>query len=69
MALCASFDRIREFVLSHALLLRNDGGEVDGGGATQDVVFPVLRMCPNLNHMGALRRRKRGQGGGGWRQQ
>ena len=25
-ALCASFDRIREFILSHALSFRNDGG-------------------------------------------
>ena len=64
MALCASFDRIREFVLSHALLFRNDGGEVDGSGAPQDAVFPVLHAHPNQNHMGALRRRKRGQGGG-----
>ncbi len=69
MALCVSFDRIREFVLSHALLFRNDGGEVDGGGATQDAVFPVLRACLNLNPMGALRRRRRWQGGGGQRQQ
>ncbi len=68
-SLCASFDRIREFLLSHALLFRNDGGEVDGGGATQDVVFPVLRAHPNLNPMGESRRRRRGQGGGGWWQQ
>ncbi len=68
MALCASFDRTREFVLSHALLFRNDGREVDGGGATQDAVFPVLRTRPNLNPMGASRRRRRGQGGGGRRQ-
>ncbi len=60
MALCASFDRIREFVLSHALLFRNNGREVDGSGATQDAAFPVLRARPNLNHMGASRRRKRG---------
>ncbi len=58
-----SFDRVREFVLSHVLLFRNDGGEVDDGGATQDAVFPVLRARPNLNHMGASRRRRRGQGG------
>ncbi len=68
MALCASFDRIREFVLSHALLFHNNGGEVDGGGATQDAVFPILRAHPNLHHMGASRRRRRGQEGGGWRQ-
>jgi hypothetical protein len=43
-------------------LFRNDGGEVDGGGATQDAVFPVLRAHPNLNHMGASRRRRRGRG-------
>jgi hypothetical protein len=58
-----SFDRIREFVLSHAFLFRSDGGEVDGSGATQDAVFPVLRAHPNLNPMGALRKRRRGQGG------
>ena len=69
MALCASFDRIREFVLSHALLFHNNGGEVDGGGATQDAVFPVLRARPNLNPIGASRRRRRGQRGGGRRQQ
>jgi len=38
-------------------------GKVDGGGATQDAVFPVLRARPNLNPMGASRRRRRGQGG------
>jgi hypothetical protein len=68
-ALCTSFDRIRDLVLSHALLFRNNGGEVDGSGATQDAVFPVLRARPNLNHMRALRRRRRGQGGEGGRQQ
>ncbi len=60
MALCASFDRIREFVLSHTLLFRNDGGEVDGSGATQDAIFPVLSERLNLNPMGASRRRRRG---------
>jgi hypothetical protein len=55
-----SFDRIKEVVLSHALLFRNNGGEVDGGGATQDAVFPVLHVHPNLNPMNALRRRRRG---------
>ncbi len=60
MALCASFDRIREFVLSHALLFRNDGEEVDGGGASQDAAFPVLSARPNLNPKGASRRRRRG---------
>ncbi len=69
IALCASFDRIREFILSNALLFRNDGMEVDGGGVTQDAVFPLLHVHPNLNHMGASRRRRRGQGGGGRRQQ
>jgi hypothetical protein len=64
----ASFDRIREFVLSHALLFRNNGGVVDGGGATQDAVIPVLPAHPNLNPMGASRRRRRGRGGGGRRQ-
>ena len=44
-------------------MFRNDGGEVDGGGATQDAVFPVLRARPNLNPMGASRRRRRGRGG------
>jgi hypothetical protein len=63
------FDRIRKFVLSHALLFRNDGREVDGGGATQDAVFPILQARPNLNPMGASSRRTRGSGGGGWRQQ
>jgi hypothetical protein len=29
-----SFDRIREFVLSHAFLFRNNDGEIDGGGTT-----------------------------------
>jgi hypothetical protein len=67
--LCASFDRIREFVLSHALLFCNDGGKVGRSDATQDAVFPVLHARPNLNPMGASRRRRRGQGGGGWRQQ
>ena len=33
-ALRVSFDRIREFVLSHAFLFCNDDGEVDGGGTT-----------------------------------
>ena len=69
MALCASFKRIREFVLSHTLLFCNNGGEVDGSGATQDAVFLVLRAHPNLNPMGASRRRRREQGGGGqWQQ-
>ncbi len=68
MALCMSFDRIREFVLSHALLFRNNGGEVYCGGATQDAAFPVLHVRLNLNPMGELRRRRRGQGGGGRRQ-
>ncbi len=63
MALCVSFDRIMEFVLSHALLFRNDGGEVDGGSATQDAVFPLLRAHSTLNPMGASRRRRRGRGG------
>jgi hypothetical protein len=44
-------------------LFYNDGGEVDGGGATQDAVFPVLRARPNLNPMGELRRRRRAKGG------
>ena len=65
--LCVSFDMIREFVLSHAFSFCNNDGEVDSGGATLDVVHPILCARPNLNPMVALRRRRRKRGqGGGW---
>ena len=59
-----AFARIREFVLSRAFSSRNDDGEVDSGGATRDAVNPVMRARPNLNPMGASRKRGRGGGGG-----
>ena len=62
--LCASFDRIREFVLSHALSFHNNGREVNGSGMTRNAVCPVLHAHPHLNPMGASKTRRRGQKGG-----
>ena len=59
-----AFARIGEFVLSRAFSSCNDDGEVDSGGATRDAVNPVMRARPNLNPMGASRKRGRGGGGG-----
>ena len=62
LALCASFDRIRKFVLSHTLLFCNNGGKVCGGGTTKNVVCPVWCTRLNLNPMCASNMRRRGGG-------
>ncbi len=62
--LCASFDRIREFVLSHALLFRNNGGEVDGGGATQDAGFFRIACASEPESRGCIKKEEEGARGG-----
>ncbi len=64
----AFFGRIREFLLNNAFLFSSNNGELNEGGARRwaAAVNPVpLHARPNLNPMGALRRRRRGQGRGG----
>jgi hypothetical protein len=70
--MCAPFDRIREFLLNHTFLFSSNDGEFDGGYARHKVasVDPILLHArTNMNPMGALRRRRRGQGRGGRRGQ
>ncbi len=68
LVLCVSFGRIKEFLLNHAFLFSSNDGEFDGGSMRHwaAVVNPIpLHDSPNLNPMGALRRRRREQGRGG----
>jgi hypothetical protein len=64
LALCASFDRIREFVLSHTLLFCNDGGEVDGSGVTQNAGLSHIAHATKAESHGCIQNKEEGAKGG-----